>query len=250
MNTPVKPLQIAIIGYGKMGRMVEQAAIARGHTICTIIDPKEGNQTNITALGLKNADVCIEFSNPQSAVDNVRAIAPLHKNIVVGTTGWYNNMELVKQLVETYKIGLLYAPNFAIGMNIFFKIVAEAAALFNPFQHYDVACLDIHHNQKKDSPSGAGKLLADIIQSKIPRKTKIITDCLEDRAITPEELQVISLRIGEDPGSHEVIFDSPSDTVTLTHSSRNRQGFALGAVQAAEWVYGRKGLFTMDDLLS
>ncbi len=249
MNTPAKHLQIAIIGYGKMGKMVEKAAVARGHKICAIVDPKEGNQTNITAQGLKNADVCIEFSTPQAAIDNIRAIAPLHKNIIVGTTGWYTQLDLVKQLVESFKIGLLYAPNFAIGMNIFFKIIAEAATMFNPFENYDICCLDFHHNQKKDSPSGAGRIIGDIITRKIPRKKRILTES-PDREILPEELQVLSLRCGSHPGTHEVIFDSPSDTVTLTHVSRNREGFALGAVQAAEWIQGRKGIFTMDDLIT
>lgn len=249
MNKPVKSIQIAIIGYGKMGKLVEQIASQRGHQICAIIDPEEGTHRNINAKALKSADVCIDFTQPQATVDNIRAIAPLHKNIVVGTTGWHSQLDLVRQIVDSFGIGLLYSLNFAIGVNLFFKIVAEAAAHFNTFDEYDIACIDIHHHQKLDSPSGTGRHIAELIKSKIKRKTKIVTEN-GNRPIKSDELQLLSLRCGSIPGTHEVIFDSPSDTIVLKHTARNRQGFALGAVIAAEWIIGRKGLFTIDDLIA
>lgn len=246
---PHSNLKIALIGYGKMGKMVEQTAPARGHTITSIIDPKEGSHNSITKSAVAEADICIDFTHPESVLENIRAVAAHKKNMVVGTTGWFNHLPTVKELVDKHSIGLFYEPNFAIGINIFYKVIAEAAKYIDLFEDYDAACFEYHHNQKVDSPSGAAALVANILKDKIKRKKKIITENL-NRKIEPDELQVLSLRCGSIPGTHEVIFDSPVDTLKIQHTSRNRQGFAMGAVKAAEFVFGKKGIYTMDDLLN
>lgn len=246
---PDSNLKIAIIGYGKMGRMVEQSAPIRGHTICSIIDPKEGSHDTISKAALIDADVCIDFTHPETVLENIRAVASHGKNLVVGTTGWGKHLAQVEDIVKRHSIGLFYEPNFAIGMNIFYKIVAEAAKYIDRFEEYDVSALDYHHNQKVDSPSGAATIVANILKEKIKRKKRIVTENL-NRKIEPDELQVLSLRCGSIPGVHEVIFDSPVDTIKIQHTSRNRQGFAMGAVKAAEWIIGKQGVYTMDDLLA
>lgn len=214
-----------------MGRMVEAAAASRGHTISSIIDPK-GSHKQITKDSVDSTDVCIEFTNPHSAVDNIRACAALKKSLVVGTTGWYEQLPQVKELVEKSNIGLLYAPNFSTGIYLFTRLVKEAAKLLDPFPQYDVALLEEHSSKKRDRPSGTALQLADVLKQEIKKKPEIC-----------------SLRCGSIPGTHTIYFDSPVDTITLTHTARSRQGFAEGAVAAAEWLKDKKGLFTLDDFL-
>lgn len=153
---------------------------------------------------------------------------------MIGTTGWEEHFDAVQQYVKKYQIGLLYSPNFSMGVQLFFKIVAEAASLIGPFESYDVGLLEEHHKHKLDRPSGTAKRLAEILTDRLQRK---------------EELSVASLRCGSIPGTHTVLFDSTVDTITLTHQAHNREGFAAGAVLAAEWLQGKQGFFTMDDML-
>lgn len=224
-------MKIALIGYGKMGRLVEAAAHSRGHIISSIIDPKEVH-SQITSNSVDGADLCIEFTTPQSALDNIRACASLGKSLIVGTTGWYEQLPQVKTLVEKAGIGLLYAPNFSTGVHLFMRLVKEAAAIINQFPQYDAALLEEHSSKKLDRPSGTALKLADILKQEIKRNPEIC-----------------SLRCGSIPGTHTVYFDSPVDTITLAHTARSRQGFAEGAVAAAEWLKNKKGLFTLDDFL-
>lgn len=249
MSPQFNPLKIALIGYGKMGKMVEKAALGRGHIISTIVDPQEGSHQNITREAIKGSDVCIDFSSRESAVDNIRAVAAIGKNMVVGTSGWLDHLDLVKQIVNATHTGLLYSFNMSIGVNLFYKIIAEGAQLIDAFDEYDVGCLESHHNQKADSPSGTVGRIADILISNIKRKKKAVYDNV-DRVIASDELHTACLRCGSIPGTHSVIFDSPADTITLTHQARSREGFALGAVKAAEWIIGKSGVFTLDDLLA
>lgn len=239
-------MNIVLFGYGKMGKMIEEMALQKGH----LITAKITSSTNLTIINdsLKKSDLCIDFSQPEAALENIKISAKFGKSIVMGTTAWYEHLPEVKQIVKESNIGFMYAPNFSLGVHLFLKIVSEAASLMNSFNHYDVGIVEAHHNKKMDSPSGTAKSIANALLTKIQRK-----NCLEfnsfNQAPSPETLQVTSLRCGSIPGTHSVIFDSTADSITLTHEARNREGFAIGALSAAEWLYDKKGFFTIDDML-
>lgn len=239
-------MKLVLVGHGKVGKLVEEVAIQRGHTITAQIHPK-GNISSISAKAVAGADVCVDFSHPEAVVHNVRELAKLKKNVVVGTTGWYEHLDQIKQLVHEHQIGFLYSPNFSIGVQLFFKILAEAAAKFSKFEDYDVGLFEAHHRHKSDSPSGTAKALCDVLLKEYKNKKRISTN--SQGTVAPDELHVSSLRCGSIPGTHTVIFDSPADSITLTHQARNREGFARGAVTAAEWLKGKKGFFTIEDVL-
>src|SRR3990172_4860834 len=215
-------MKIALIGYGKMGQEVERVAVQRGHAISGRIDPQglDANQQVISASTVGGADVCIEFTHPGAVLENVRFLAALKISAVIGTTGWYQHMSEVEKVVRDADIGLVYAPNFSLGVNLFYQIVGKAAELFQPFKEYDVSLIETHHRHKVDSPSGTAKKLGEIIRGKFPRKKRIVTDSL-NRAIGEDELHVVSLRTGHVPGVHSVIFDSTADTIELTHTVRS-----------------------------
>ncbi|MBI5388775.1 4-hydroxy-tetrahydrodipicolinate reductase [Candidatus Woesearchaeota archaeon] len=244
-------MKIALIGYGKMGKMIEQIAIQRGHMIVAKIDPQapEATGTDITPQTLGDADVCIDFTHPAALVENVRKIAGVGKPVVVGTTGWYKQLSEVQTIVAQQNIGFIYASNFSLGMNIFTRLADYAAAFIDKCPQYDVAGLELHHNKKADSPSGTAKALAETLKKNIARKKVIVYDMV-DRQIKQEELHFASVRIGNIPGTHTLIFDSAADTIELTHTARSREGFALGAVMAAEWLPGKKGFYTIDDFMN
>lgn len=227
-------LKIAIIGYGKMGKMVERHARLRNHEIVSIIDPSK-NQNAITLESVGQADLCIEFTRPDVALENIQKILKLKKTVITGTTGWNASLDQVKQWVRESDTGLFYASNFSLGVNFFLKTVEKAAELFLQHGNYDVAGLEIHHNKKMDAPSGT----ALTIQSSIAEKGNIPL----------EEIPFSSVRCGSTTGTHTIFFDSPADTITLTHQAHNRDDYALGAVTAAEWMQNRKGVYTMEDLL-
>lgn len=219
-----------------MGRMTEEAALDKGHQIVSKIDPKEACRT-ITEISIGNADLCIDFSHPAHVIDNIKMAASFGKDLVVGTTGWYDHLPQVQEVVAKHRIGLIYAPNFSLGIHLFFKILEHAAALINSHAQYDVSGYEAHHRQKLDAPSGTAKAISEILLKNIARLNK------DDTAFT-------SLRCGSIPGTHAVIFDSPADTIELTHTARNRKGFAYGAVAAAEWLKGKKGLYSLDALFA
>ena len=222
-------MRIAIVGYGKMGREIEAVAREQGETIAQVFDI--GNE--MTAAALMDVDVCIDFSMPSSVLANIRVAAAAAKDIVVGTTGWLEHLPEVRQLVQSS--GLLYSANFSLGMNIFLRIVTRAAELMNKAGEYDPFIHEAHHNQKLDSPSGTALRLADIIVEKVERKTKA-------------NLNVAATRAGVINGIHTVGFDSEADLIELRHTAKSRRGFALGALAAARWLHGRKGIYTMDDV--
>ncbi len=228
-------MKIALIGYGKMGKMLEQAALAGGHSVIAIIDPNCSPHTTISAETLADAEVCIDFSHPKHALQNIKQVCALKKNLVIGTTGWYEHLPEARQMVERSGIGFIHAPNFSIGVALFTKIVAQAAAIMDAFDNYDVAGLEIHHSQKIDTPSGTAKQIMANLHKHMPHRKN--------------EISCASLRIGSEPGTHAVLFDSPADTITLTHAARNRDGFVQGALAAATWLEGKKGFFTLDDML-
>jgi len=223
-------MKIALIGYGKMGKLIETVAAAKGHTVVGRV-----NQTNrMSKQTIGDADVCIDFSHPDSLVNNLQGCASLGKNVVIGTTGWDNNKQLVENIIREHNIGCIYAANFSIGVNLFMHIVANAAKLIDSFDDYDVAGIEYHHKHKVDSPSGTAKYLTEVLLKNAPRKKRC---------------DFSSVRCGSIPGIHTIVFDSPADTITLTHEARSREGFAKGAVAAAEWIRGKRGLFTIEDLL-
>jgi len=243
-------VNIALIGYGKMGKVVECLAKERGIKVTTIIDPQAKGATHkeICNEALEGANACIDFSQPDAALENIKKVAEAGKEMVVATTGWYNKLDEAKKIVEKAGTGCIYSPNFSIGVNAFLKIVENAAGLFNSFQEYDVFAFEAHHKGKKDSPSGTAKRIAEILLQKIDRKKKLETDRL-DRQIKEEELHFASVRGGSVPGTHSVFFDSGADSIELTHCARNREGFAAGALKAAEWIQGKKGFYSIDDMV-
>jgi 4-hydroxy-tetrahydrodipicolinate reductase len=222
-------MKIALIGYGKMGQMIEKAALGRGHSI---VARMTSNQWDMEAL--LNADICLEFTHPECVLKNIRRIAELKKEVVIGTTGWHDEMELVRSIVEEHQIGALYSPNFSIGVNLLLEILAHASKVMNAFEEYDVAGIDFHHNRKKDSPSGTSLEIARTIEENMERINKV---------------PFSSIRCGSIPGTHTVLFDSLCDTISITHEARNSEGFAQGVVQAAEWLRGRKGLYTFAECM-
>ena len=243
-------MNISIIGYGRMGHEIEKIAIGKGIRIVSVIDPNEKGATHneINAASIKNADVCIDFTVPNIVLKNIKEIAKLKKSIVIGTTGWYDGLDEARRIIKQNNTGLIYASNFSIGVNIFFKIVDDAAKIFNKFGDYDVYGYELHHNKKIDSPSGTAKTIGDILIKNIRRKNKMLFQKI-DRKIEPEELQFASVRAGSIPGTHVIGFDSGSDTLELKHAARSREGFALGAITAAQWIQNKKGFYTVDDMM-
>ena len=234
-------MKIALIGYGKMGREIERQALESGDTIVGTFDV----DSLPTADALAQAQVCIDFSTPDSVVHNIKLAADAGVDMVVGTTGWYEHLDEVRKWFDSS--GLIYAQNFSIGVNVFYRIVRRAAELFGPLDEYDVYVHEEHHSQKVDSPSGTALRISEILLDAVERKTRIVTNA-ESGVIPPEGLHVSSVRAGSISGIHRVGFDSVSDSIELRHTARNRTGFALGALRAAHWIHGRRGVFSMDDV--
>jgi len=244
-------MNIAIIGYGKMGRAIHEVAKENKINVVSIIDPTDPEATHreITHEALKNVDVALDFSRADAVVSNVEKLAKLKRNIVMGTTGWYDKINIVKKIVEENEIGFIYSPNFSIGVNLFFAMINKAAELFNKAKWYDVYVYEIHHNKKIDYPSGTALQIANILLSKIERKKKILAEVI-NRRIEPEELHVASIRAGHVFGLHVVGFDSEFDNIELKHEAKNRKGFALGALLAAKWIINKKGFYNFIDVFS
>lgn len=240
-------LKIALIGYGQMGKLIEQLAVKNGCEIVAIIDPFLDNE--ITADAVADADVCLEFSTPDAAFNNMKKLIKLGKNVVSGTTGWSDELDEIKLLVEKTGTGFVYGSNFSVGMNLFFLIIESTAILMNNAEDYDLYGLEMHHNKKKDSPSGTAKVLSDIILKNIDRKTKSQYEKL-DRKIENNEFHFASIRSGDIPGTHSISFDSESDTIELKHTARNRNGLALGAIKAAFWINNKKGFYNFTNKLN
>ncbi len=243
-------MNIAIIGYGKMGKEIENIALSKGINITSTIDPNNprAKYKEIDEESLKDIDVAIDFTHPSTAIKNIRKVSALGVNMVVGTTGWYDDMDKAKKTVEDAGTGLIWSGNFSIGVNILFRIIKDSAKIINKFKDYDVFVHEFHHKEKADSPSGTAIMIGNILLGNIDRKKKIVTEELK-RKILPEELHISSTRGGYVPGIHTISFDGPADTIELKHTARGRQGFALGAVTAAEWVNKKKGFFNIDDLM-
>jgi len=223
-------MKVALVGYGRMGRMVDKLASAKGHQIIARVS----SHSSLDWDAVSQADVCIEFSQPDAVLKNLSKISKLGVNCVVGTTGWYDQLETIRTLTTKHATGILYSPNFSIGIHLFLEIVQQAAKRISFFPNYAAAGVEYHHQQKLDSPSGTAKKIAAAINQEMPEAPP---------------LTFSSVRCGSFPGTHTVIFDSPIDTLTFTHAARNREGFAEGAILAGEWLLGKKGLFTLEDCL-
>ena len=233
-----------------MGQIIEKTALEKGHEIKVVIDPFcETAEKEINEKTLDGVDVCIDFTHPDVIIDNIKKIAKVGKNIVVGTTGWYDKMDEVKKIVEKEGIGLIWSGNFSIGVNAFFRIIENAAKVFNKLEDYDIMVNEIHHKQKADSPSGTANMIGNILIDNLDRKNKIVTEAF-DRKPKDNELHVSSTRVGSVPGVHKIMFDSSADSIELKHTARNRCGFALGSVLAAEFIKGKKGFYHIDDMMN
>jgi 4-hydroxy-tetrahydrodipicolinate reductase len=242
-------MNIALIGYGKMGKEVEALALSQGLSVVAKFDIDDNRDgAGLTAETLRDVDVCIDFSFPSEVLANLRRVAACKKNIVIGTTGWLDKLEEAKQVVNHEKTGAVYAPNFSLGVNLFLKLVRDAGEKLNRFEDYDVSIQEIHHKDKQDSPSGTALEIGKSILQSVRRKKEILAGNAQGK-IKPEQLQISSTRTGNVVGVHTVIFDSFADTIELKHTAKNRSGFALGALVAAKWINGRKGFYSMQDVL-
>jgi 4-hydroxy-tetrahydrodipicolinate reductase len=236
-------MKIALIGYGKMGKAIEEIALERGHEVSLRITSK--NLQDFNTENIKACDVAIEFTNPESVISNLQVCIDAQVPVVCGSTGWVGKeIEIKKYCIE--KNGtLLYASNFSIGVNIFFEINKKLASLMAKQVAYKVSVEEIHHTQKKDAPSGTGITIAQQIIAEIKDKTEWILG----EATNANQLSINSKRIDPAPGTHIVSYTSIVDDITITHTAHSRQGFAAGAILAAEFVFGKKGVFSMKDVL-
>ncbi len=236
-------MKIALIGYGKMGKEIEQIALQRNHTFPLIIDIN--NQDDLTIENLYGVDVAIEFTSPETAVGNIKKCFAAGVPVVCGSTGWHDQFEEVKAQCMRENKTLFYTSNYSLGVNIFFKMNEYLAKMMNNFPQYEIEMEEIHHTQKLDAPSGTAISLAEGIIKNVDRKTKWELDQQSDE----EAIKITAVRRETVPGTHIILYESEIDFIEITHSAKNRKGLALGAVLAAEFVIGKKGVLTMDDLL-
>jgi 4-hydroxy-tetrahydrodipicolinate reductase len=236
-------MKIALIGYGKMGKEIEQIALERNHTFPLIIDIS--NQDDFNDKNLRNVDVAIEFSKPETAAENIRRCFASNVPVVCGTTGWLESFDAIKEECLKTDNGFFYASNYSLGVNIFFKLNQLLAKIMNNFPQYNVEMEEVHHIQKLDAPSGTAISLANDILKEIERKNHWQLDGQDNETA----LKIAAVRRDTVPGIHTIKYESPVDFIEMTHSSKNRKGLALGAVVAAEFMAGKKGVFSMDDLL-
>jgi 4-hydroxy-tetrahydrodipicolinate reductase len=244
-------MKIALLGYGKMGKIIEKIATDRKHEIVLKIDLD--NQHELTAENLQKADVVIEFSTPATVLGNIEQCFKAGVPIVVGTTGWYEHLSAIKQQCAAGNNAFIYATNFSVGVNIFFHINKILAKLMNKQPYYEVQVEEIHHMQKLDAPSGTAITIAEGIIENLDAKKQwvnVLTDTnnTADDNAKADDVLIESYRIDSVPGTHTVIYDSEVDTIEIKHTAHNRNGFALGAVLAAEWIQDKKGFFSVADM--
>ena len=236
MNEPLRipVLNLALLGNGKMGQAVAALAPQRGFAVRLVLDENSNHgYQGITAANLNSVDVCVDFTTPEAAAENIRRVAALGCNLVVGTTGWYDRLEEVRETVRKAGVGVVYGANFSVGVQLFYRAARAVAEIFARYPGYQPYITEAHHQFKKDAPSGTALELKRRISP----------------ALAPRETPIWSARAGFIPGTHELGFDSEADTVILRHTARSRQGFAEGALYAARWVAGKKGLFDFAEIL-
>jgi 4-hydroxy-tetrahydrodipicolinate reductase len=237
-------MKIALIGYGKMGQLIEKLAIENGHEI--VVKIHIDNTEEFTKANLQKADVAIEFTGPESAYENIKKCIDFDLPVVSGSTGWNDRIETIKSYCKEKNGSFLHTSNFSIGVNIFFEVNKFLAKLMaSHIAQYNVSLKEIHHTQKKDAPSGTAVSLAEQVLENLKAKKKWVTGT----SAKAEELSIISERIDPAPGTHIVKYSSGIDDIEIIHIAHNRNGFALGAIQAAEFIYNKKGIFNMSDVL-
>ncbi len=236
-------MRIALIGYGKMGKMIEEVALQRGHQIGLVID--EENREELSSKNIAGIDAAIEFTSPHSAFENVTMCIDFGLPVISGSTGWNNKLEEAKQYCLKKESAFLHSSNFSVGVNIFFQVNKLLAKLMVEQPGYNVSMKEVHHTQKKDAPSGTAVTLAEQVLEVSHKKKSWVNG----RSSNFEELSILSERIDPAPGTHFVKYSSAVDDIEIIHTARNRKGFALGAVLAAEFITGKKGVFTMEDVL-
>ncbi len=236
-------MKIALIGYGKMGKAIEEIALQKGHEVVLKINIE--NTEDLTTSNLQKADVVIEFTGPESAFDNLVKCMEAGVPVVCGSTGWLDKWEDIKKFCMQKKGSLIYASNYSIGVNLFFEVNKYLSKLMAEYDDYDVKLEEIHHTQKKDAPSGTAITLAEQVLENIKRKTHWVNH-ITDNA---DELEIISERVDPAPGTHKVKYTSTIDDIEIIHTAHNRMGFAGGAVKAAEFLKDKKGIFSMKDVL-
>lgn len=235
-------MKVGLVGYGKMGQAIEQILLDKGHSISKIINID--NADEIKEITPENTDVVIEFTAPESALNNIKSVLANKVPVVSGSTGWLDHYDEVVSFCKQQDTGFFYASNYSLGVNIFFKLNEQLAKMMNG-QGYESSMVEIHHTQKLDSPSGTAITLAEGLIANTDTKSKWVNE----QTNKPEELEIISERVDPAPGTHEISFDSEVDTIKISHIAHSRQGFAQGAVLAAEFMAGKKGVYSMDDLL-
>jgi 4-hydroxy-tetrahydrodipicolinate reductase len=231
-------MKIALLGYGRMGKAIEQISIDRGHTVVAKVDPDN------TVGSLSEADVAINFSVPNAAVENIKAALNLKVPVVCGTTGWLEHQKQIEAYCLDKDSAFLYASNFSIGVNLFFKLNQVLAKLMRPYKNYTPEMKEIHHIHKLDAPSGTAITLAEGIFEQSDYSNWSIEEDQND-----DKLPILVERTGEVPGTHAIKYKSKEDSISIEHEAHSRQGFALGAVIAAEWIQDKKGVFSMNDVL-
>jgi len=242
-------MKIALLGYGKMGRIIEQFALDRGHEVVLKID--ENTTDQLLPENLQKADVAIDFSTPGSVFSNIEACFDAKLPIVVGTTGWYDKLDEIKSQCEAGNNTMLYASNFSVGVNVFFFVNEVLAKIMNRYPQYDVLVEEIHHTHKLDSPSGTAITISEGILKGLDRKTEWVNELVgnaEELVPKPDQLLIESHRIEEVPGTHTVVYSSEVDDIEFKHKAHGRAGFALGAVLAAEWLQNKKGFYSVKDM--
>lgn len=236
-------MKIALIGYGKMGKAIEEIAVAKGHEIVLKIDVQ--NNHEFTKENIQKADVAIEFTGPHSAFENVKKCIELGIPVVSGSTGWLEKWSEIEAACKANNGCIVYSSNYSIGVNLFFEVNKQLAKLMEPYNDYDVSMVELHHTEKKDAPSGTAISLAEQILSNIGRKKQWINE----PSLNANDLVITSERIDPAPGTHTVTYTSPIDTIEITHTAHTRKGFASGAVLAAEFASKKNGIFTMKEVL-
>ena len=236
-------MNLALIGYGKMGKAIEEIALQRGHTIVLKIDVDNADQ--FTKENLAKADIAIEFTGPHSAFENVKKLMQFGAATVCGSTGWLEKLGEIENDCKKNSAAFLYASNFSVGVNIFFEVNKRLASLMKSHEDYEIQLTEIHHTAKKDAPSGTAITLAEQVLGNIPRKKKWANHISDN----PEELEILSERIDPAPGTHKVKYSSGIDDIEIIHTAHTRKGFALGAVLAAEFLKGKKGIYSMKEVL-
>jgi 4-hydroxy-tetrahydrodipicolinate reductase len=236
-------MKIALVGYGKMGHMIEEIAMSRGHEIVLKITSQ--NTNDLTKANLQKADVAIEFTSPSAAFENVKKCLEAHVPVVTGSTGWNEKLREAEKFCREQDGSLLHASNFSVGVNIFFEVNRLLAKLMNGQPDYNVSLKEIHHTQKKDAPSGTAVTLVEQILQELKRKNTWINKGKPDA----DQVFITSERIDPAPGTHHVKYSSEIDDIEIIHTAHNRRGFATGAVLAAEYIHNKKGVFSMKDVL-